>query len=156
MNRVVAMVLACALACASAATAYALPPHGMGMGRPRFLDELFPPRLVMQYQADIALTPSQRDAITKAMADAQSHLTDLQWQFEERSTALAKLLAQPTVDAAAALELAEGVMQVEHDMKKTHLALLIAIKNQLDPAQQAQLRALRGHDRRGAAPAPSP
>ena len=135
-----------ALVIALPAMAFAMPPHGrFGIeGRPAFLDELFPPRLVMQHQQEITLRAAQREAITKVMTDTQARLVDLQWRFEEASAALTKLLAQATIDESAALDQAARVMAVEQEMKKAHLALLIEIKNQLEPAQQAKLRALRG------------
>jgi Spy/CpxP family protein refolding chaperone len=151
-------LLAFTLAAFAPALAAAMPPDGMGpMGRPKFLDQLFPPRLVMENQGEINLTSAQRDAITKTMAETETRLVELQWRFEEQSAALTKLLAQPTVDTAAALAQAERVMAVEQEMKKAHLALLLQIKNQLDATQQAKLRALRGHgERRGREPGPPP
>jgi Spy/CpxP family protein refolding chaperone len=138
--------------------AAAMPPGSMGpMGRPKFLDQLFPPRLVMENQGEINLTPAQREAISKTMAETEKRLVELQWRFEEQSAALTKLLAQPTVDTAAALEQAERVMAVEQEMKKAHLAMLLRIKNQLDATQQEKLRALRGHgERQGRGPGPPP
>jgi len=127
-----------------AVSALALSPEGMG--RPRFLDELFSPRLVMQHQTQIGLTGDQRDAISKVMADTQKHLLDLRWRLEDQSTALTKVLAEPKVDADAALGLSDRVMDLEREMKRAHLAMLIAIKNRLEPGQQEKLRALRGHE----------
>ena len=97
----------------------------------------------MRYQAEIALTDEQRAAITQAMGDAQKKLVDLQWQFEAASKKLADALAVATIDDAAALALAEQVMNLELQMKKTNLALLIRIKNVLSASQQAKLRDLR-------------
>jgi Spy/CpxP family protein refolding chaperone len=143
-------LLASAVMLQAALPVLAMPPN---MGRPRFLEELFPPRLVMQHQTQIGLTHAQREAISKIMADTQKRLVDLRWRFEEQSTALTKRLAEPQVDADAALALSDRVMEVEREMKKAHLAMLIAIKNQLEPAQQEKLRALRTreprHRRRG-------
>ena len=135
-----------AVAVLGAGSALALSPEGMG--RPRFLDELFPPRLVMQHQTQIGLTAEQRDAISKIMTDTQKRLVDLRWRLEDQSTALTKLLAQPKVDADAALALSDRVMDLEREMKKAHLAMLIAIKNRLEPSQQEKLRTLRGHEPR--------
>jgi Spy/CpxP family protein refolding chaperone len=135
-----------ALVALTPALAVAGPPHGR-MGRPEFLDELFPPRLVMRHQSDIGLRPEQREAISKAMTATETRLVEVQWQLEEQSAALRKLLAQPSVDQAAALAQAERVMALEQEMKKAHLALLIQIKNQLDPAQQEKLRPLRAKRR---------
>lgn len=128
------------------------PPPGAGHGppgRPLFLDQLFVPEQVMRYQQDIALTAEQRAAITAAMGETQKQLIDLQWQFEAASKELTDMLAVPKVDEAAVSAQADKVMNLELQMKKTHLGLLVRIKNVLTPEQQAQLKALRAKDRPG-------
>lgn len=127
-------------------------PDGPPGGRPVFLDELFPPRVVMRHQKDIELSATQREAITKAMAATEARLVELQWSFEEQSAVLSKLFAQPVVEEGAALAQADRVLEIEHEMKKAHLALLIKIKNQLDATQQAKLRTLAVRERSGPRP----
>jgi Spy/CpxP family protein refolding chaperone len=103
----------------------------------------------MRHQGEIALTTAQRDAITSAMRDAQSALAEAQWQLEGEREKLEKLLAAERVDEAAALRQAAAVMTAEQRVKTTHLRLLVRIKNQLTPAQQQQLKELRGARGRG-------
>jgi Spy/CpxP family protein refolding chaperone len=121
-----------------------------GPGGPPFLEDVFPPGLVMRYQSEIALTDEQRTAITKQMEDAQKALVTLQWDVARESEKLTKLLQPSRIDEAAALQQADQVMSAEHQLKKEHLALLIRIKNQLTPAQQQQLRKLRPEHHHGA------
>ena len=131
--------------------------HHMGMGPggpPAFLENVFPPALIMRNQSEIGLRPEQRDAIAKAMADTEKQLVDLQWQFEGESEKLGKVLGATKVDEAAALAEADKLMAIEQQIKKTHLGLLIQVKNQLDPAQQEKLRALRPSRRNGPPDAP--
>ena len=158
MTRTLGMLFAAVvLAVLMPALAEARSPDSLhARGRPAFLEELFPPRLVMRHQTEIGLTPAQREAITKAMTATEARLVELQWQSEEQSAALTKLLAQPSVDQAIALDLAARVMAIEQEMKKAHLALLIQIKNQLEPAQQEKLRALRGRGGRHNPPSATP
>jgi len=117
-----------------------------GPGRPAFLDELFVPEQVMRYQTEIGLTDAQRNAISEAMAEAQKKLVELQWQFESAQKKLADALAAPNIDESAAAAQADQVMNLELQMKKTHLALLVKIKNTLTPEQQAKLRQVRGKE----------
>jgi Spy/CpxP family protein refolding chaperone len=122
------------------------PPMGggpPGMGGPSFLENVFPPGLIMRHQSDIGLTDAQREAITKHMEDAQKALVTLQWDVERESGKLGKLLAAERIDEAAALRQADQVMSAEERLKKAHLTLLIRIKNALTPAQQEKLRQLR-------------
>jgi Spy/CpxP family protein refolding chaperone len=142
------MMAVLALAWASMAGAQPMGrPPGMGggppAGPPAFLEELFPPALIMRNQSEIGLTDAQRDAISEAMAETEKKLVQLQWQSEAESEKLAKLLHNDTVDEGAALAQAQRVLGVEQEIKRAHLGLLIRIKNRLAPAQQKRLRELR-------------
>ena len=126
---------------------WAGPPDGMGgpgmMGPPAFLTQVFPPKLVMEHQQAIGLRPPQVDAIKRAMTETQQQLLDLQWRLESESEALGKLLAADHVDEEAVLAKLDQVTAIEQQVKKANFTLLVRIKNQLDPQQQAKLRALR-------------
>jgi Spy/CpxP family protein refolding chaperone len=138
---------------AAAALAQGPPPGGPGHpGRPLFLEQLFVPEQVMRYQQDIGLSDEQRAKITAAMGETQKQLIDLQWQFEGESKKLTDMLAAPTVDEAAVTAQADKVMNLELQMKRTHLGLLIRIKNVLTPEQQSKLKALRAKDPRPPGP----
>ncbi len=114
-----------------------------GMGGPSFLENVFPPGVIMRHQGDIGLADAQREAITKQMEEAQKALVTLQWDVERESEKLGKLLAAERIDEAAALRQADQAMIAEERLKKGHLTLLIRIKNALTPAQQEKLRQLR-------------
>jgi Spy/CpxP family protein refolding chaperone len=140
------------LGCLVVLFALALPARGQElgappMGPPGFLKDLFLPGLVMEHQAEIGLTPEQRDAITKEMTATHQKVLQLRWTLEEKSEALEKLLAAGKVDEKAALARAGEVMDVEREMKQAHLTLLIRLKNQLTPEQQTKLAGLRPRER---------
>jgi len=118
------------------------------MHRPVFLDHVFRPELIMRYQREIGLTSAQQEAITRAMGETQQGLVGLRWKFEAESQELAKLLDSESVNEGAALALAEKVMSIEQQIKKEHLRMLIRIKNELKPEQQAKLRQLEPGGRR--------
>jgi Spy/CpxP family protein refolding chaperone len=127
------------------------------MRPPAFLRELFPPQLIMRHQSEIGLTDAQRQAITKEMTAAQSEVVELRWKLEEKTAALAKLLAAEKVDETAALAKADELLAVEERLKRVRLALMIRVKNQLTPAQQASLKKFAPtglRDRRGAGQRP--
>jgi Spy/CpxP family protein refolding chaperone len=113
------------------------------MGPPAFLEHVFPPELVMRYQSELGLTPAQQEAMTHTMAETQAKLVELQWKSAAAMQALTKILEKDTVDEAAALAQWDQLSGVEQQIKKTHLSLLLRIKNQLTPSQQEKLRALR-------------
>ena len=114
-----------------------------GMSPPAFIENVFPPSLIMRHDVEIGLTDAQRDAITKQMEDAQKSLVSSQWDVERESQKLSKLLEPPHIDDTAALAQVDQVMKAEEKLKKSHLTLLIRIKNILTPAQQEKLRQLR-------------
>jgi Spy/CpxP family protein refolding chaperone len=146
-----------------AATAGADPMEGPGMGGggppsgpPAFLAHVIPPKLVMEHQQEIELRPAQVDAIKRAMNETQQQLVDLQWRLDAESEALGKLLAADRVDEAAVLAKLGQVTAIEQQVKKVNFTLLLRIKNQLDPAQQERLRALRPARRFGPPGGPPP
>ncbi|HEY6209689.1 MAG TPA: periplasmic heavy metal sensor [Gemmatimonadales bacterium] len=104
---------------------------------------LFPPELVMQQQQAIALKPEQRTAITRAIKEFQGKVLDLQWQMQEETERFGELLDKQLVDQAAALGQLDKLLAVEREVKRTHIGLLIQIKNQLTAEQQARLTQLR-------------
>jgi Spy/CpxP family protein refolding chaperone len=106
-------------------------------------DRLFPPELVMQHQGELGIDERQRAALTKEMAAFQSQIVDLQWRLSSAVEELARLLDEPRIDEGRALAQADRVMALEHDVKKTHLGLLIRIRNLLTDAQRAELAKLR-------------
>ncbi len=108
---------------------------------------LFPPELVMQHQRQIGLTDEQRAVLTEAITKLQSDVVQLQWQLHDASARLAELLQPSRVDAAAALLQVDRMLEIERTVKKSHLALLIRIKNTLSAEQQATLRDLKGEPR---------
>lgn len=116
---------------------------------PEFADHLFPPELVMQHQARLALTQEQRETVTRAIKELQSGVVDLQWRMQEETQRLAELLKGAAVDATAALAQVDRVLEVEREVKRAHLGMMIKIKNALTAEQQARLRELRGPEHLG-------
>jgi len=104
---------------------------------------LFPPELVMSHQQQIGLGEDQRNTIKKEIEKAQSRFLDLNWQMQEESEKLILLLQSRPVDEARVLSQAGSVMNLERETKKTHLSLLIRIKNTLRVEQQARLKEIR-------------
>jgi Spy/CpxP family protein refolding chaperone len=118
--------------------------------------KLFPPELVMEHQAAIALTPAQRDAVAKETERAHAELLKLQWELDEKKEKLVAVLDADKVDEAASKQAAAEVMKREDAIKAGHLAMLVRIKNVLSKEQQEKLRAIRDAERCGPRTSPSP
>jgi Spy/CpxP family protein refolding chaperone len=108
---------------------------------------LFPPELVMKYHNEIGVDESQSKAIKDAIQKAQSRFLDLQWEMQSQAEKLAQLLKARPVDEAAVDAQLDRVLNVEREIKKTQIALLVRIKNQLTEAQQNKLTELRRQSR---------
>ena len=106
---------------------------------------LYPPELIMRFQQEIALAPEQRAAITKAIQEFQNKTVELQWQMQDQTQRMATLLSKPSIDEAAALQQLDQVLNVEREVKRAHIGLLIKLKNTLTAEQQAKLASHREH-----------
>lgn len=124
-------------------------PGGGLRGSPSFMMELYPPELIMRNQTDLGLSDAQRSSIMAATRDTRNAVDPIQWELQGEQEKLTALVTAPTVDEAALLAQAETVMELEKQLKKQHLLLLVKIKNVLTPEQQAQAKSLRGNMRRG-------
>jgi Spy/CpxP family protein refolding chaperone len=101
--------------------------------------KLFPPELIMSRQAELGIDEHQRDAILKEIERAQAQFPRLQWQLQAATEQLSSLLDAAKIDEAKALAQAGEVMKLETEIKKTHLGLLIRIRNILTDAQRTKL-----------------
>ena len=113
---------------------------------PAFMQNVFSPELVMKNARAIELRDDQRKAITEAIQRTQAATVELQWTLQDAAAELTHEMENDRIDEKAALAAAERVMSIEGQVKRSHLGLLIQIKNQLDPDQQAKLAATRGED----------
>ena len=104
---------------------------------------VFPPELIMKHGAEIGLEAEQRAAIKDAVLQAQNKFLGAQWETQEETTKLIHLLQARPVDEKAVLAQADRLMDLERQIKKTQLSLLVRLKNLLTPAQQTRLADLR-------------
>lgn len=134
--------------------ATALPVFAQGPGpsdrRPGRDMPLFPPELVMRHAQALDLGEEQRETIIAEIQKMQSGVVPIEWELREQTQVLQEILAAYPVDERAALERIERVHDLELQIKKQHMGLLIRIKNLLSDAQRAELEELRRHaPRRG-------
>ncbi len=104
---------------------------------------LFPPELVMQHQGALRLSVEQQDYIIAQVQQAQSQFTGFQWRLQREVESLSELLRQSSSDESQALEQLEKVLELEKQIKRTHMTLAVRIKNTLSEEQQEHLRRLR-------------
>ena len=115
---------------------------GQGPSDP-IAESLFPPELVMQNQQALGLTDEQKEFFKGEMRKAQLRFTELQWQLQDEAEKLAALTKQDHVDEQAVLTQMDRVLAAEREIKRTHISLIIRIKNKLTPEQQARLQEMK-------------
>ena len=113
-------------------------------GRDPLANAFFTPEAVMRHQQAIGLTTDQRAAIVSAISAAQPRFIEAQWQLEPETAALAELLRGPQVDEEAVLGQIDRVLDIERQIKRIQVEMLVRIKNQLTAEQQDQLARLGG------------
>ena len=107
-------------------------------------DAFFSPEVVMRFQQQIGLTAEQRTAIVAAISAAQPRFVEAQWQLEPETAALGELLQGARVNEAAVLQQIDRVLDIERQIKRIQIEMLLRIKNQLTEEQQTQLARLGG------------
>jgi Spy/CpxP family protein refolding chaperone len=108
-------------------------------------DALFPAELVMRHQRELGLTAQQRTTITEAIKALQAGVVEHQWQLQDEQQKLHELLLGPAAEEAAVLAQVDRVLDLERNVKRQHMVMLVRIKNALTPEQQEKLKALLGH-----------
>jgi Spy/CpxP family protein refolding chaperone len=106
---------------------------------------LAPPDLVMAQSEALGLNEQQRAAIKGEIQKMQAKFIDAQWDLQEQTNRMVKLLQQTPLDESRVLEQADKIMSLEREIKRAHLTLLVRIKNTLTPEQIAKLENLRKH-----------
>jgi Spy/CpxP family protein refolding chaperone len=120
------------------------PPGGApGQGPDEWGRSFFPPELVMQHQSEIGLQDSQRATLTSAIQQAQAKFMDTQWKMSAESEKMGRLLQGTQVDEAQVLAEVDRILDLEREIKKAQISLMVRIKNTLTPQQQAKLAEIR-------------
>jgi Spy/CpxP family protein refolding chaperone len=112
----------------------------------------FPPDLVMRSAQEIGLTEEQRQALESDLRKAGARFKEFDPRMRQEMQALADLMKEQRPDSDKVMAQLDKVMAVERDMRRTHLGLMIAIKNRLTAAQQTQLKEIRRKQTEGPPP----
>ncbi len=106
-------------------------------------EHLFPPELAMKFSREIDLGDAQRTAIKEAVKKAQGRFLDAQFDMAAETGKMVQMLRVHPVDQKVVLAQLDRILALEATVKRAQISLLVEIKNQLTPAQQAKLRELR-------------
>jgi Spy/CpxP family protein refolding chaperone len=106
-------------------------------------ESFFPPELIMQNQQAIGLTESQRTYIMTQIQEAQEVFTKLNWSIQQEMETLSNLINQNIVDEKKVQEQLDKVLELEKQIKKRQITLMVRIKNKLTAEQQAKLKQIK-------------
>jgi hypothetical protein len=109
----------------------------------RMWSNFFSPRLVMRHQLAIGLTPDQAAALRSEVSKFVGNVVDLRWKESASREALASLLKQKQPDEKAILAEEGNLLKLRNEIKLSHLAMLIHIKNALTPEQVTKLTQIK-------------
>jgi Spy/CpxP family protein refolding chaperone len=96
----------------------------------------------MRHQHAIGLTEDQQTAIRTEMRQMMAQFTDLQWQESAEVESLMAVLKNDQPDEKQALAGLDKLLEIENQIKRLRVSMLIKIKSLLAPEQQARLRDL--------------
>ncbi len=102
-------------------------------------DFMFPPEMILEHTQELNLTPEQKTAIRNEVKSTQAQFTDLQFQLQDNMQAFTALLHQPKTDERQALAALDKALDVERQIKKLHVGMVIRIKNLLTAEQIEKL-----------------
>ncbi len=106
-------------------------------------DRLFPPDMVLHFQDKIDLSDEQREVIQGAVEELQAEMKEQQAAMQAATTAAAEEIEQETIDEAEALERLSRVLELEQQLKRMHVRMLIRVRNELTAEQREQLTDLK-------------
>jgi len=122
-------------------------------------DSLFPPEFVLEHQEAIGLTTEQRRAVENTLQQMRPRLEEGERRLREETVKLGAVLGEDRVDEQQALVQFDRVAEAEKELRRSHLALLLAITKALSAEQQAKLRELKAKfapNQEGTPPGPRP
>jgi len=106
-------------------------------------ENLFPPELVMENQEALGLTQEKITFLETELSQAQARLADLQEQLQAEAEKMVELVKQGRPDESKTLAQQDKILNLEREIKRAQITLLIRIKNSLTPEQQSKLREIK-------------
>ena len=127
-------------------------------------DNLFRPELLLRNYREVGLSEEQKESVRAESKRTQARFPGLQRTLRQEVGSLGELLRQDRPDEQKVMAQLDKVLDAEREIKRSQLAMTLAIKKMLTPEQQAQAREFRrklatqsrGRGRDGQQPPESP
>src|SRR5215510_6078781 len=106
-------------------------------------ENLFPPELVMQHLQTLGLIEEKKAFLETELRQAQTRFSELQEELQGEAEKMIELVKVGRVNESQALAQLDKILNLEREIKRAQIALLIKIKNSLTPEQQMKLREIQ-------------
>src|SRR3989442_3279429 len=106
-------------------------------------DRMFPPELLVQRGDEIGLTDAQMKTAREEVDKAQTRFAELQQRLGRETRSMGELLKQDRPREEAVLAQLDKVLDVEREMKKAQVSLVLRLGNGLTAEQRAKLREVK-------------
>ncbi|MGI9248524.1 MAG: hypothetical protein ACR2QI_05885 [Woeseiaceae bacterium] len=108
-----------------------------------FKGKLFPPNIILEHQAELALSKAQFTAIRAAVVEVQAGVAEHEWDMREAYQALIQELDKAPIDEDRVIEHANVALLAENQVKKKQMAMLVRLKNLLTAEQVSYLESVQ-------------
>ena len=136
MNKGILLILAATFVLAG-------PAGAQGQKGDVFKGKLFPPNVILEHQAELALSKEQFTAIKKAVVEVQANVAEHEWDVREAYLSIMAELDESPIDEDKALEYVNAALLAENKVKKEQMAMLIRLRNLLTDEQVKYLESTR-------------
>jgi len=107
-----------------------------------FRGKLFPPNVILEHQAELALSREQFAAIKAAVVEVQAGVAEYEWDMREAYLRMMSELDKSPIDESAVINQVTAALAAENEVKKHQVTMLIRLRNLLDEEQVAYLQSV--------------
>jgi Spy/CpxP family protein refolding chaperone len=104
---------------------------------------LFPPDFIVANAQAISLSEAQKQKLQAAVEQVQSRFGELSPRVGKEAEALGQLIDQAGADRSAVLAQFEKLQEIERELKRAQLELLLDLRGMLNEGQRATLTKLK-------------
>jgi len=112
-----------------------------------FKGKLFPPKVILEHQAELGLSKQQFTEIKAAVVAVQANIAEHEWDLRQAYQSVMLELDKTPVDEDRVMEHVSAALLAENEVKKEQVAMLIRLKNLLDDEQIAFLESVHRNNR---------
>lgn len=104
---------------------------------------MFPPELLMENQQELGLSEEKLLLLETELQQAQAKFEELQGRLQAEGEKMIELVKSSIVDESKTLSQLNKILDLEREIKRTQITLLVKIKNNLTAEQQTKLREIQ-------------